>query len=50
MRSFYCPSLEREYLGFNLDLWKGFYVSVRPSVMGFQLNVDGMSMCSRGSK
>jgi hypothetical protein len=40
MRSYYIRDLDKVNLGFNLDLWKGFYVSVRPSELGFQLNVD----------
>jgi hypothetical protein len=42
MRSFFSENFERTKLGLNVDLWKGFYVSVRPSEMGFNLNVDGI--------
>ena len=42
LRSFFSQNFERKSLGFNVDLWKGFYVSVRPSEMGFNLNVDGL--------
>lgn len=41
MRSYFIRDMEKVNIGFNLNLWKGFYVSVRPSEMGFQLNVDG---------
>ncbi len=40
MRSYYIRDLDKVNLGFNLDLWKGFYASVRPSELGFQLNID----------
>lgn len=40
MRSFFIRDFEKANIGFNLNLWKGFYVSVRPSEIGFQLNVD----------
>jgi hypothetical protein len=41
MRSYFIRDFEKAEIGFNLNLWKGFYVSVRPSEIGFQLNVDG---------
>ena len=40
-RSYYIKNLDRKNLGFNVDLWKGFFVSVRPLESGFNLNVDG---------
>jgi hypothetical protein len=46
MRSFFSEKFERTALGLNVDLWKGFYVSVRPSEMGFNLNVDGNHLFS----
>jgi eukaryotic translation initiation factor 2C len=39
-RSFFKLDTFRKQLGFNLDLWKGFFVSVRPSEMGFNVNID----------
>lgn len=41
MRSFFSVDFDYKNLGFNIDLWKGFYASVRPSEMGFNLNIDG---------
>lgn len=40
-RSFFRTDCNKRNLGFNVDLWKGFYASVRPSEIGFNLNIDG---------
>lgn len=39
-RSFFSLDGERKRIGFNINLWKGFFVSVRPSEMGLNINVD----------
>ena len=44
VRSYFSTEFTKKNLGFNIDLWKGFYASVRPSEMGFNLNVDGNSL------
>ena len=44
MRSFFIPRLNEFKLSLNIELWKGFFASVRPSEMGFNLNVNGNSI------
>lgn len=41
MRSFFRTDCEKTNLGLNVDLWRGFYASVRASEIGFNVNVDG---------
>ncbi|RZC57943.1 hypothetical protein C5167_005254 [Papaver somniferum] len=40
-RSFYSPTFgRRQSLGEGLEIWRGFYQSIRPTQMGLSLNVD----------
>ncbi|CAI9100237.1 OLC1v1037192C2 [Oldenlandia corymbosa var. corymbosa] len=40
-RFFYSPSLKRpQSLGNGLQSWRGFYQSIKPTQMGFSLNID----------
>ncbi|MCL7031071.1 hypothetical protein MKW94_024565, partial [Papaver nudicaule] len=40
-RSFYSPTFGRtQSLGEGLEIWRGFYQSIRPTQMGLSLNVD----------
>ena len=39
-RSFFNEKCSKQELGFNVDLWKGFFVSIRPSEVGYNINFD----------
>jgi hypothetical protein len=45
IRSFFPSDCFKQPLGINVNLWKGFYTSVRPAEMGFNLNIDGKYTC-----
>ena len=40
-RSFFSEDGYKKSLGFNINLWKGFYVSARQLQCGYNINFDG---------